>query len=898
MEKIFVQIASYRDPECQWTVKDLFEKAAHPERVTVGICWQFDENEDKQCFVEPYARPAQVRTLKYHYNESQGSGWAHSQAQSLWDGEEYVLQIHAHMRFEPGWDDMLIEQLARCPSEKPALSTCLSGYLPPNEMPFRDQTRASFVFVNDVKPAEPQLLTLLGALVDKNEEMAGPSHTPFWIGVFLFARARMMQEVPFDPHIQYYGEPLAYSARLFTHGWDLFEPDQLVLYHWWGRPFELPRPYRELGTERQKHTFMRVKHLLRFEASAQSAALNELEQYGLGSMRNISDFWQFCGVDLRNGKCNELAHKGRWNELYAKYLLKAAQPVNLPPRIFVQIASYRDPECQWTVKDLFEKAKNPDRVFVGICWQHDPEEDQDYFRVSTRPAQVRTALFHWKESQGVCWARHQTQSLWEGEEYTLMIDSHMRFEFDWDDRLIEDLAMCRSPKAVLSNYPAAFTPPHNLEVGTKPTIQRPHPYDDGDIRFRGDNLDHFPPRPLRGAFIAAGFFFAKSEVIKEVPYDPYLYFNQEELSLAVRLFTHGWDVYSMRQVLIYHLYITDPATKKRPLHWEDNKKWGEMQLTARKRMDHLMGYTFSDDPLVTRDLDKYGLGTVRGIEEFAAFCGVDFKTRHISEYALRAQYVEDLKKYKDKKIFIPEIDNLEEYEAEQNEAGLPTAGFADPMRAIRQPFDVMLMTNDTKRKLHHVQSAPAGILILHEFLDPQICRSLMDYAKAQSYAQSVKGERAEIDGMAGEVLTLFNDIFCHRLTPFYNADFEWYERPHILRYPEGVGHGQHSDAEAWQPDTKKWARAADRDYTVLLTLNHDYTGGEIDFTEQNYRIAPRAGTLIAFPSSHRYLYSAQPAAGNARHLLVSWGAQLGTPRARPLSPYASVFLRYRRPKQS
>ena len=25
--------------------------------------------------------------------------------------------------------------------------------------------------------------------------------------------------------------------------------------------------------------------------------------------------------------------------------------------IFVQIASYRDPELQWTLKDLFEKAK-------------------------------------------------------------------------------------------------------------------------------------------------------------------------------------------------------------------------------------------------------------------------------------------------------------------------------------------------------------------------------------------------------------------------------------------------------------------------------------------------------------------------------------------------------------
>ena len=34
--------------------------------------------------------------------------------------------------------------------------------------------------------------------------------------------------------------------------------------------------------------------------------------------------------------------------------------------IFVQIASYRDPELQWTLKDLFEKAKRPENIFVGI----------------------------------------------------------------------------------------------------------------------------------------------------------------------------------------------------------------------------------------------------------------------------------------------------------------------------------------------------------------------------------------------------------------------------------------------------------------------------------------------------------------------------------------------------
>jgi hypothetical protein len=41
----------------------------------------------------------------------------------------------------------------------------------------------------------------------------------------------------------------------------------------------------------------------------------------------------------------------------------------LLPRIFISIASYRDPETRWTVRDLFARATHPGRVYVGIAWQ-------------------------------------------------------------------------------------------------------------------------------------------------------------------------------------------------------------------------------------------------------------------------------------------------------------------------------------------------------------------------------------------------------------------------------------------------------------------------------------------------------------------------------------------------
>jgi hypothetical protein len=44
--RIFVSIAAFRDEECQWTLRDLFLQAAHPERVFAGVVWQVDPQAD------------------------------------------------------------------------------------------------------------------------------------------------------------------------------------------------------------------------------------------------------------------------------------------------------------------------------------------------------------------------------------------------------------------------------------------------------------------------------------------------------------------------------------------------------------------------------------------------------------------------------------------------------------------------------------------------------------------------------------------------------------------------------------------------------------------------------------------------------------------------------------
>jgi len=92
------------------TVNDLFEKAAHPERIVIGICLQIAPDEDEDCRVTT-DRHQQLRLIEVHASGSKGACWARSRVQELWRGEDYFFQVDSHMRFVPGWDEKLIAML-------------------------------------------------------------------------------------------------------------------------------------------------------------------------------------------------------------------------------------------------------------------------------------------------------------------------------------------------------------------------------------------------------------------------------------------------------------------------------------------------------------------------------------------------------------------------------------------------------------------------------------------------------------------------------------------------------------------------------------------------------------------------------------------------------------------
>ncbi|KAL3671427.1 hypothetical protein V7S43_003351 [Phytophthora oleae] len=299
--------------------------------------------------------------------------------------------------------------------------------------------------------------------------------------------------------------------------------------------------------------------------------------------------------------------------------------------ILVAIPSYRDSECRHTVDDLLARATFPDRVSIGICLQTDDDDDtQEYLESRYSIDKVRVQRVDFRKAAGPCVARAQTQKLWQGEEFYLQIDSHMRFRPGWDCFLINELEKCTSSKAILTTYPLGYTLPNEISTECRPTLLCASSFDDhGMLRQTGKILAKPSEKPLPSLLWAAGFAFSSSRVMEEVPYDEtlrFLFFG-EESSMAARLWTAGWDFFTPSETVVYHLWTRAYRPVFQELESDETKR-------SRSASAHYVQQLLRTDEIPGNQNDglivgKYMLGSERSFESYQKHISVDFATRDI-----------------------------------------------------------------------------------------------------------------------------------------------------------------------------------------------------------------------------------------------------------------------------
>lgn len=290
-------------------------------------------------------------------------------------------------------------------------------------------------------------------------------------------------------------------------------------------------------------------------------------------------------------------------------------------RIFVSIAAYRDRDLPRTVGSALDTAADPSRLRFGICHQFDAETAADLAPWADDPRFLIDAVRH-GESRGVCWARARVQDLYDEEPYMLQIDAHMRFDDGWDERCVRMLHAVDSERPVITNYPLPFTrDPDGTEVRKEKVGPRRLGLEPGvpleRLRQRSEPVADCP-RPGRHHFVAAGFLFSVGRLCRDVPYDPHLYFHGEEITLAVRAYTHGYDIYYPNENVIWHWY--DHPNR---LHWDDHRHHQALDARSRRRVSRLLRGGHG--------MGRYGLGTHRTVRDYEHLAGLRLPGRLFTE---------------------------------------------------------------------------------------------------------------------------------------------------------------------------------------------------------------------------------------------------------------------------
>jgi hypothetical protein len=300
-DEIFVSIASYRDPFLPFTIRSALEGARHPERLRFGICWQADDGES----LDPYTHDPRFRILRLPYWQSRGYGWSRAEVQKLYRGEKYHLLIDSHSYLAPGWDENLIAQLERKPSTRPLLTT--------SAPPFTFDAQGTVVLpwagtardgVPLIRCSQDPASGFLDFQMSHERSPAPDTPTVFLVCNFVFTHGRWIVDVPEDPDMINASHESALAVRTYTHGYDMFLPDENQVWH---------LDYRNYG-EGGRHKVWETK-----SRSWQTDATRRLKErldallydrgdpailgrHGRGTARTVGDWAARARVDLRAGR--------------------------------------------------------------------------------------------------------------------------------------------------------------------------------------------------------------------------------------------------------------------------------------------------------------------------------------------------------------------------------------------------------------------------------------------------------------------------------------------------------------------------------------------------------------------------------------------------------------------
>jgi hypothetical protein len=292
---IFISIASYRDPELERTIHSALDNAANPQDLHFGVMLQEFER-----FAPDLSWVPNLTLNTIHPKMARGAGYARAQIIPMYSGQDYFLQIDSHTIFEKNWDQICIDQYKKAQEISNNNKIILSHFPPPfyvepdKTISIIKNSKTQLPYATKQKP----MLTKRGEWTAERVKLTNknlPEQSTTILAGFVFSKGELIQEVPYDPEISFFGEELCFAIRAWTRGWDIYSPCVTIVYH-----FYMREGYSKVWKDRNLREIS-WKELEVISKEKQKRVLCGIEGgiWGAGSIRTITEYEQLTGLDFK-----------------------------------------------------------------------------------------------------------------------------------------------------------------------------------------------------------------------------------------------------------------------------------------------------------------------------------------------------------------------------------------------------------------------------------------------------------------------------------------------------------------------------------------------------------------------------------------------------------------------
>jgi len=293
--------------------------------------------------------------------------------------------------------------------------------------------------------------------------------------------------------------------------------------------------------------------------------------------------------------------------------------------IFVQITSYHDFELEKTILDAINKSSGINQINFGI---HSIFYKDNLIGIPSLP-NIKSVISRAPENIGMGRGRALAHQFYSGEDYYLQIDSHSRFDKNWDSYLINLVDHYKSigiKKPLITNYPKLY-----WYEGDKETVR---PIEDPVTHFYWKDRQRFKATrtPMQGTYcpadfptrsisVSGGSIFVEGKFMEP---NELIFADGEEILMAARAYTMGYDLVVPTKQFMYHLYWeNDKDNKRRQVYPDFPELSASLNQTS---MDEIVN-------ILTNGLvGDFRLGNERTLKEYGEYCGLDFNLGTIIQY--------------------------------------------------------------------------------------------------------------------------------------------------------------------------------------------------------------------------------------------------------------------------